>query len=142
MTSAPPELGGIGSGKVAELIIRPYRRPDEAHVIDLWMRSGITVPWNDPRADIERKLSEEPDLFLVGEDAIVATCMAGYDGHRGWIYYLCVNKGHRRLGYAGKIMGRCRKKTAGQRLPQNRPDGAQNQHRGDRLLQKARLFAG
>ena len=47
-----------------------------------------------------------PDLFLVGEHdgRIVATVMAGYDGHRGWIYYLGVLPEHRRAGYGRAIL--------------------------------------
>jgi len=53
---------------------------------------GLVVPWNDPQRDIERKLSVQPELFLVGliNDEIISTAMAGYDGHRGWVYYLAV----------------------------------------------------
>ncbi len=70
--------------------IRCYRPDDEQAVIRLWERCGLIRPWNDPRKDIERKLSEQPELFLVGQhgDEVIATAMAGFDGHRGWVYYL------------------------------------------------------
>lgn len=47
-----------------------------------------------------------PEWFLVGlvDDRLVATCMAGYEGHRGWINYLAVAPDHRRNGYAGRLM--------------------------------------
>jgi ribosomal protein S18 acetylase RimI-like enzyme len=72
--------------------IRPFARDDTESVVALWHASGITRPWNDPRRDIERKLAVQPELFLVAEDvdAVVGTAMAGYDGHRGWLYYLAV----------------------------------------------------
>ncbi|BDI23804.1 GNAT family acetyltransferase [Herbiconiux sp. L3-i23] len=49
-------------------------------------------PWNDPRKDIARKASVQPELFLVAVegDRLVGTAMAGYDGHRGWLYYVAV----------------------------------------------------
>ena len=67
--------------------IRPFESDDEAAVIALRERCGLTRPWNDPRKDIRRKLAVRPDLFLVGlsDSEIVATVMAGYEGHRGWI---------------------------------------------------------
>ena len=73
--------------------IRPFRREDTEPVVDLWQRCGLTRPWNDPRRDIERKLTVQPELFLVVERdaAVVATAMAGYDGHRGWVYYVAVD---------------------------------------------------
>jgi len=70
--------------------IRPFEVPDTETVVDLWRSTGLTRPWNDPRKDIERKLAVQPELFLVAVDGsdIVGTVMAGYDGHRGWLYYL------------------------------------------------------
>jgi ribosomal protein S18 acetylase RimI-like enzyme len=72
--------------------IRAYQAPDEEAVVALWQACGLTRPWNDPHRDIARKLSEQPELFLVGthEGALIATAMVGFDGHRGWIYYLAV----------------------------------------------------
>ncbi len=88
--------------------IRPYRREDERHVIDLWVRCNLTVPWNNPKEDIERKMKEAPDLLFVGEieNRIVASCMAGYDGHRGWIYYLAVSPERRGGGLAKQMVRR------------------------------------
>lgn len=87
--------------------IRAYRYPqDEAAVIALWQRAGIVRPWNDPSKDIRRKLEVRPDLFLVGEEggAIVATAMAGYDGHRGWVNYLAVDPGLQGRGRGRAMM--------------------------------------
>jgi ribosomal protein S18 acetylase RimI-like enzyme len=86
--------------------IRPFAPADEDAVIALWERCGLTRPWNDPRRDIRRKLAVRPDLFLVGTlgDNVVATAMAGYDGHRGWIYYLAVSPEHQRQGLGRAIM--------------------------------------
>ena len=88
------------------LTVRRFEPPDQPQVIALWHRCGLVTPWNDPAADIARKSSEQPELFLVGEtngDA-VATCMAGYEGHRGWINYLAVDPLHRRHGYGRRMM--------------------------------------
>jgi hypothetical protein len=46
--------------------IRPIRSGDGDDVIRLWQDCGLVRPWNDPRRDIERKLTEQPELFLVG----------------------------------------------------------------------------
>ena len=81
--------------------IRPFEASDEEAVVALWQRCGLTRPWNDPRKDIRRKLRVRPDLFLVGvlDGEIVATAMAGYEGHRGWISYLGVVPEQRRKGF-------------------------------------------
>src|SRR5262245_32680288 len=86
--------------------IRPYQSADEDAVVSLWHACGLTRPWNDPRKDIARKLQVRPDLFLVGEigGAVVATVMAGYEGHRGWVNYLAVSPNHRGRGLGRAIM--------------------------------------
>lgn len=75
------------------LTIRPYAEPDQAAIIELWQRCGLTRPWNDPARDIARKLTVQPENFLVGllGEAVVASVMASFDGHRGWINYLAVD---------------------------------------------------
>lgn len=90
-----------------DLEIRPFTGADTEAVIEVWRRSGLLHPNNDPAKDIRRKLRVRPDLFLVGTigPAIVATIMIGYEGHRGWINYLGVLPGRRRRGYARRMMG-------------------------------------
>lgn len=76
------------------VVIRAFDVADTDVVIALWAASGLTRPWNDRRRDIERKLTVQPELFLVAVDeeagVLVGSVMAGYDGHRGWLYYLAV----------------------------------------------------
>src|SRR4051812_27291437 len=82
--------------KHVRLQIRPFMEADEAQVVALWQRCGLARAWNAPREDIARKLRVQRELFLVGVDGdrgerIVASVMAGYEGHRGWINYLAVD---------------------------------------------------
>jgi ribosomal protein S18 acetylase RimI-like enzyme len=86
--------------------IRPFQPSDETAVVDLWERCGLVRPWNDPHKDIQRKLAVRPDLFLVGvlQGEVVASAMAGYEGHRGWISYLAVSPEHQRTGLGRAIM--------------------------------------
>ena len=86
--------------------IRPYRTDDESQVIELWHQCGLTRPWNDPAKDIQRKLEVQPDMFLVGliDDNVVGSVMAGYEGHRGWIYYLAVAPDVQHRGYGRRLM--------------------------------------
>jgi len=87
--------------------IRAFAEPDTAAVIDLWTECGLVRPWNDPAKDIARKLTEQPELFLVGVDVaarVMATAMIGFDGHRGWVYYLAVSPEQRGLGHARALM--------------------------------------
>lgn len=86
--------------------IRVFQAFDEAAVVALWQACGLTRPWNDPHADIARKLGEQPELFLVGTvgTELVASAMVGFDGHRGWVYYLAVAPAHRRQSYGRALM--------------------------------------
>lgn len=86
--------------------IRPYTPSDQDDVIALWHECHLTVPWNDPVKDIQRKLAQDPDLFFVGlvDNHLMASCMAGYDGHRGWIYYLAVKPQFQNQNYAKQLV--------------------------------------
>lgn len=90
-------------------VIRPFRREDTEAVVSLWRRAGLVVAWNDPYRDIERKLTVQPELFLVAEDSVgegvvVGAAMVGYDGHRGWVNYLAVDESRRGEGIGAAIM--------------------------------------
>ena len=82
---------------------------DSAHteaVVQLWMRCGLTVPWNKHYQDIQRKQQYNPDGFLLGliDDNVVASVMYGYDGHRGSVYYLAVDPKYQGRGFGKQIM--------------------------------------
>ena len=99
--------------------IRPFAAADEQAVISLWRDCGLVVPWNDPAKDIARKLAVDPGLFLVGEVAgtVIATVMAGYEGHRGWINYLAVHPDHRRGSYGRQMMAEAEQALAARGCP-------------------------
>jgi ribosomal protein S18 acetylase RimI-like enzyme len=89
--------------------IRPYMESDEAAVAELWREVFPGAPaWNVPAADIERKLTVQRELFLVAtiDLEVVGTAMAGYDGHRGWVYYVAVRPRYRRQGIGTALMER------------------------------------
>jgi ribosomal protein S18 acetylase RimI-like enzyme len=87
--------------------IRPFASKDHAQVVALWHDVfPDDPPWNEPASMIRRKLTVQPELFLVGhvDGQIVATVMAGYDGVRGWIHHLAVHASYRREGIASLLM--------------------------------------
>jgi len=85
--------------------IRSYQSADETAVIALWRECGL-VRWTDPKKDITRKLKVNPEWFLVGElnEKVIATCMVGYEGHRGWINLLGVSPACRRGGHGRALL--------------------------------------
>lgn len=90
----------------ASLVVRTYVPADAPALIALWRATDLVVPWNDPAEDLAIKHAFQPDLLFVGEEsgALIATVMAGYDGHRGWINYLAVTPTRRREGLGRRMM--------------------------------------
>ena len=87
--------------------IRAYQARDHDGVVALWRAVFPDAPpRNDPILDIRRKLAVQPELFLVAlrRDALVGTCMAGFDGHRGWVHLVAVAPNARRRGIGSALM--------------------------------------
>jgi ribosomal protein S18 acetylase RimI-like enzyme len=83
--------------------IREFAWPDYDPVVAIWAATGRDVV---PRAELEAKLTRDPELFLVAESAgaVVAVVMGAYDGRRGWIFRLAVHPSHRRAGIATRLV--------------------------------------
>jgi len=78
--------------------VRKYQTQDRTSLIGLWQQVfPDDPPHNEPAYLIDAKLAVD-DLIFVAEagSEIVGACMAGYDGHRGWLYALAVKPGYRR----------------------------------------------
>ena len=89
--------------------IRPYKDNDQEQVIKLWRLVFPNAPaHNDPMQDIQSKTAIQPELFFVRilDDKVVGTAMSGFDGHRGWVYYVAVHPEYRRNGIGTKLMQR------------------------------------
>ncbi len=78
-----------------------------AQVIALWEKVfGYQSAHNQPALAIDKKLAVKDGLFFVAAtgDTVVGTIMAGYDGHRGWIYSVAVSPAHQRQGIGTLLM--------------------------------------
>jgi ribosomal protein S18 acetylase RimI-like enzyme len=86
--------------------IRTFQESDRASITSLWQACDLTRPWNNPDKDIDRKIQFQPELFFVGEvdSKIIASAMAGYDGHRGSVFYLAVLPEFQGKGYGQTLM--------------------------------------
>ncbi|WP_411341709.1 GNAT family acetyltransferase [Sphingopyxis sp. J-6] len=75
-------------------------------VVAVWETCGLTRPWNDPVADFRRALGHDAATVIVAEEdgRIVGTAMTGFDGHRGWIYYLGVAPDRQGRGMARQLL--------------------------------------
>jgi ribosomal protein S18 acetylase RimI-like enzyme len=76
-------------------------------LIELWQRVfGYENAHNRPQLVIDKKLAVGDGLLFVAqaEGKIVGSIMAGYDGHRGWIYSLAVLPEYRRRGLGSRLV--------------------------------------
>jgi len=83
------------------LAFREARDADVESVISLWKACELTRAWNDPYKDIQFAREGQTSTVLVGllEGRIVASVMAGHDGHRGVLYYLAVDPAFQKRGF-------------------------------------------
>lgn len=75
---------------------------------------GYTACHNDPEIVITQKVDFKDGLFFVAVDErdVIGTVMAGYDGHRGWIYALAVAASHRKKGVGSALLAFAEKALA------------------------------
>jgi len=88
------------------LEITSYNPTYQTAVMDLWKKCNLVVPQNDPIEDIQKKIDVQPELFFVAllKNKLIGSVMAGYDGHRGWLYYLAVLPEYQKKGYGKKLV--------------------------------------
>ncbi|GGI87418.1 GNAT family acetyltransferase [Polymorphobacter multimanifer] len=87
--------------------ILTYEDRHFAGVEALWEEVFPTdSPWNKAAEAIPAKLKVQPELFIVAEEAgdVIGTVMAGYDGHRGWLYTVAVKPEHQRRGIGTALL--------------------------------------
>ncbi|RMP65614.1 hypothetical protein ALQ18_04050 [Pseudomonas marginalis pv. marginalis] len=88
--------------------IGPYRdRQHRAQVVALWQEAfGYDTAHNLPSLAIDKKLAVNDGLFFVATDkkAVIGTVLAGYDGHRGWLYSVAVHADYRRHGLGASLV--------------------------------------
>lgn len=86
------------------MTIREAVADDRAAVVALWRACGLTRPWNDADADFDLALSSPSSTVLVSGNPVEGAVMVGFDGHRGWVYYLGVRPDRRRGGLGRRLM--------------------------------------
>lgn len=94
-----------------DIHLRTFDDADTDAVIALWRETfpeynSPDKPHREPRRSIANKVAMHDGLFFVAvrERKIVGTVMAGYDGHRGWVYSLAVTHALRRRGVASALL--------------------------------------
>ena len=82
--------------------------PDQRDAVcELWMRSFKGLSKESCSRDISKACAHDLDLFLTALNSrgkLVGTIMCGFDGHRGWVYYLAVAPEWRRRGLGRMLL--------------------------------------
>ena len=102
----------------SEVQIREFHFPaDYEQVYDLWssIERGVRVGRSDTPTEIEKKITRDPDLFLVAEcdHRIIGSVIGGYDGRRGLIYHLAVDATFRGQGIGSRLMNEVESRLRG-----------------------------
>ena len=88
--------------------VRKYDPADRDALLDLWRRVfPDDPPHNAPDSVLAAKLAVDDLVFVAVEDGqLVGACMAGYDGHRGWLYAVAVDPKRRLAGTGSRLVSR------------------------------------
>lgn len=98
-------------------MIARLREDEIPAAIALWHAAGLVSPPNDPQADARAALDCVTGTILAAHDeagTLTGTVMAGYDGHRGWIYYLASDPARRGEGIGAALVQAAEQWLAGQ----------------------------
>ncbi|KRA83414.1 GNAT family acetyltransferase [Altererythrobacter sp. Root672] len=97
------------------LQIAQYRSEQFDGVRELWEEVFPNdPPWNRAERALPEKLAVQPELLLVATigDTVIGTVMAGYDGHRGWLYSVAVKPSQQRQGVGSQMLGEAERRLA------------------------------
>ena len=99
--------------------ISVFSEEQRQNVIELWRICGLLFPGNDPDYDIDLKMKFQPELFFImtSGSRVTGSVMAGFDGHRGWLNYLCVHPDFRNRGYGRELIMHAAEKLKGYGCP-------------------------
>lgn len=88
------------------MTIRAATPADRERAVALWKAVGLTRPWNDPRADFDLALKIPTSAILLASDGehLLGSAMVGFDGHRGWVYYLATAPDRQGQGIGRQLM--------------------------------------
>lgn len=87
--------------------IKLYDDQDFDGVNALWREAFPgSVPENQAQHVVPAKRAIQPELLFVAieGETILGSVMAGYDGHRGWLYFVAVRQSDQRRGIGAALV--------------------------------------
>lgn len=114
-TAVPPSATRLSAAAAAPPVasagvqIEPLPERLYGAAVALWLDTGLTRPWNDPEDDLRRAMAGSTSTILACTDGdrLLATAMVGHDGHRGWVYYVAVDRSEQRRRLGQQLMRAC-----------------------------------
>lgn len=90
------------------MTFRELEASDVGQVTALWREVDLVRPWNDPDGDFRGAIAGPTSAILGAElnGALLGTVMVGFDGHRGWLYYVAVAPSAQRGGVGAALTHR------------------------------------
>ena len=91
----------------APVAIVPYQADHFDGLDKLWREAFPDDPARNRAAiAVPAKLAEQPELLFVAlaDGTVVGSIMAGYDGHRGWLYAVAVSASRQGEGIGRKLV--------------------------------------
>ncbi len=88
------------------MIIQAMQAAQMDDLVAFWQAAFPGNPRHNAPASMIAAKQKVDDLIYVGlqQEQIIAACMAGYDGHRGWLYAVAVDTAQRRKGYGQQMV--------------------------------------
>ena len=73
---------------------------DQDQVISIWKSCDLVKPQNDPVTDFQLALNTKDSTILIleSEQEMLGAVVVGFDGHRGWYYYLGISPQNQNSG--------------------------------------------
>ncbi len=88
--------------------LREFRMADYDGVLALWRHAGpgVHIRPSDRPEEVAKKLTRDPDLFLVAESdgRLAGVVIGAWDGRRGWLHHLAVDEAFRRRGIGSALV--------------------------------------
>jgi ribosomal protein S18 acetylase RimI-like enzyme len=78
-----------------------------SQLVQLWTGAfAYDTAHNSPGLAIDKKLAAADDLLFVAviEGRVVGSILAGYDGHRGWLYSVAVDAAQQKRGLGSALV--------------------------------------
>ena len=108
LSAAPVRPGGRRYWQAMKEIIHQFDvSAHREQLAALWEQVfGYSSPHNAPQFVIDKKQAVGDGLLFVAEadGKIVGSIMAGYDGHRGWLYSVAVLPDYRKQGIGSRLV--------------------------------------